>query len=94
MIIKIEKKYINANGNIITITSKDITHTYQFTVSTGKLYTINGLLIACSKTTKDLICEIDESILKEYENKIISKYEFLLRHYLKYGGNISCLKTH
>ena len=96
MKIQIGKKYIDAYGNIVKIVRESEDIDYDFVDDKCIYFTKDGYYYYSDKRKSkyDLICEIDESILKEYKNKIISKYEFILQHYMKYVGSLKCLPAH
>lgn len=89
MRIEIGKKYIDASGDIVKIVRESEDINYEFVDDKCVYFTKDGYYYS-SKTTSeyDLICEVDDSIM------LIYNYEFILAHYIKYGGNLDWIKTH
>lgn len=87
MLIEVGKKYINAVGKIIQITKKDtIDEDYPFLDDNGEWYMENGLYQYGTKCNFDLICLVDDSLLKQYEANEITKKEFIAKHIELYTG--------
>ena len=94
MKIKIGKKYINGCGDIIEIISTITEDNYKFLSQYGTGYTEEGFFNINNKSSsRNLICEINETLYSQYKQDLITKYNFFLKHYLLYGGNPEWIKN-
>ena len=94
MKIQIGKKYIDGYGDIIEIISTTTKDNYKFLSKYGISYTKEGFFDINNKSSRrNLICEINETLYVEYEQDLITKYNFFLKHYLLYGGNPEWIKN-
>lgn len=80
MKIELGKRYINASGELIIITSKQNDSTYSFIDKNGKTYTKEGLEFKYKNDKNDLICEIVQSIYALYKSGIIDLKELIKQH--------------
>lgn len=94
MKIEVGKKYIDASGDIINIVRESEDVNYDFVDDKCIYFTKDGYFYSHKTIDEyDLICEVDYFILHKYENKIIDKYEFLMKHYIIYGGNLDWINN-
>ena len=92
---KIGKKYIDASGDIVKIVRKSENIDYDFVDDKCVYFTKDGYFYFSKiKSEYDLICEVNDLILHRYENEFITKYQFLMEHYILYGGSLKCLTNH
>ena len=97
MKIQIDKKYIDGYGDIIEIISTTKKDNYKFLSQYGTSYTKEGFFYINNKSSEhidhNLICEINETLYVAYKQDLITDYNFLLKHYLLYGGNPEWIKN-
>lgn len=87
MLIEVGKKYINAEGDIIYIIGIDCNYSdYKFIDEDGCHYLETGRFDKHNEETFDLICLVDENLLKQYEASQIRKKEFISKHIELYTG--------
>lgn len=87
MRIEVGKKYIDAQSDIVTIVSKypfEGIETFEDS-ATGK-YTIEGYFKGDINHNFNLICEVNEDIYTTYKQDLITKKEFLNKHFELYSG--------
>jgi hypothetical protein len=88
MKIKVGKRYIDGRGNIFEIVQENPEwKKFPFRADNGNTYNENGHYSYSTPDPRDLICEVNEVLYYLYIYKRIDKYQFLLRHYLGYGGD-------
>lgn len=87
MMIEVGKKYINASGEVVTIIEED-KESIDYCICDINLdwYTDNGDYQIGEKNNKDLICEVNEDIYTAYKQDLITKEEFLNKHFELYAG--------
>lgn len=88
MKIELGKRYINANGELIIITSKQNDSTYPFIDEDEKTYTKEGLEFKYKNNQNDLICEVIPSIYNIYINEKINLKQFIELHIEYYEREI------
>lgn len=85
MLIEVGQKYINASGDIRKIEGTTKSNGYPFKDFFGNAYAKDGKY-APTPNDRDLICLVDENLLKQYEAKEITKKEFIAKHIELYTG--------
>ena len=87
MKIEVGKRYINANGQIIEIVKFNNNENliYSYGDTKEEFYTNNGMYSFINQTKKDLICEVNEDIYTAYKQDLITKKEFLNKHFELYS---------
>ena len=87
MLIELGQKYINASGEVVEIISETKGLIYPFLDNTlNETYTKNGLVRENDLNEEDLICLVDDNLLKQYEDKEITQKEFIQKHIELYTG--------
>lgn len=87
MIIKVDKKYIDASGDIVEIYRPFVMNfKLEYLGDNGSLYSKNGICKLPKVEYYDLICEVDECIYMQYTHFLITGKEFLNKHFELYGG--------
>lgn len=81
MRIEVGEKYINANGEVDCI----IAFNNFFEGRFGD-YNESGKIDTYEVLPEDLICEVNEDIYIAYKQDLITKKEFLNKHFELYGG--------
>lgn len=85
MKIEVGKKYTNAEGNIITIVKDDDSDLFPMISSNGSYYEKNGNFDV-DEHKQDVICEVNEDIYTAFKQDLITKKEFLNKHFELYSG--------
>lgn len=87
MLIEVGQKYINAVGNIVEIV-KEESEICTFFDENNERYTISGNfnLRTYINHPFDLICLVDDNLLKQYEANEITQKEFIAKHIELYTG--------
>ncbi|MDY0194271.1 MAG: hypothetical protein RBR93_12220 [Aliarcobacter butzleri] len=83
MLIEVGKKYIDAIGKVIKIVKYNGTN---FMSKSNVTYYMNGQFFRSDKSDLDLICLVDENLLKQYEANEITQKEFIAKHIELYTG--------
>ena len=78
MKIEINKKYISAIGEIVSIINK--VDDYYVSVKNDEYYENGNFLFDNVECEYDLICEVVDSILYEYNLGILTQKEFIEEH--------------
>ena len=88
MLIEVGQKYINAIGEIIPIFRKIEGLDFPFEDDIERAYKENGKFTTIPNHNHkwDLICLVDESLLKQYEANEITQKEFIAKHIELYTG--------
>lgn len=87
MLIEVGQKYINAVGEVVEIISETKGLKYPFLDNSfNETYQKNGLILEGYKKDRDLICLVDDNLLKQYEDKEITQKEFIAKHIELYTG--------
>lgn len=88
MLIEVGKKYINAVGEVVEIVKFDkLARYHPFFDTNDKTYTKHGEYDDDdTKHILDLICLVDENLLKQYEANAITQKEFIAKHIELYTG--------
>lgn len=86
MLIELGQKYINAVGEVVEIVSNIKGLTYPFKSSKGYTHSKNGRIFKDIVKKQDLICLVDDNLLKQYEANEITKKEFIAKHIELYTG--------
>ena len=77
--IKVGKKYINANGLVISILHKEESSTYPYECSTSS-YLASGRYDMVRPCGRDLICEVVPELYQALLNGSITQKEFIEKH--------------
>lgn len=81
MLIEVGQKYINASGDVICIVGIDCDKgDYKFLDEDECHYLENGRFFKHKEESFDLICLVDENLLKQYEANKITQKEFIAKH--------------
>lgn len=84
MRIEVGKKYINASGAVDCIIGMN--NFPKFYEGKIKDYNENGKIDTYEVLPEDLICEVNEDIYTAYKQDLITKKEFLNKHFEIYSG--------
>lgn len=87
MKIEVGKKYINANGEVVTIIEED-KESIDYCICDINLnwYANDGIYQIGEESKYDLICEVNKDIYTAFKQDLITKKEFLNKHFELYGG--------
>lgn len=97
MIIQVNKHYINAIGDVISIISiinKNEIFKIKGKVYNGKLsqsFTMEGRYFRYTTSDRDLICECVPDILAYYTANVITQKEFIQQHIEYWNKNESII---
>lgn len=86
MKIEVGKKYINASGKIVKIADEIKGINYPMRDSNINGYTKDGKYKIIDIHKCDLICEVNEDIYTAFKQDLITKEEFLNKHFELYSG--------
>lgn len=87
MLIEVGKKYINAIGEVVEIVEElEGNSRFFYADNNGEAYTKTGMYFVNRESERDLICLVDEDLLKQYEANEITQKEFIAKHIELYTG--------
>lgn len=86
MLIEVGKKYIDASGNIVELLEYTTKSDYPFEDTQDGQYDLKGKYYGYVNHRFNLICEVNEDIYTAYKQDLITKKEFLNKHFELYGG--------
>lgn len=87
MKIEVGKTYIDAQSDIVRIISKYLVEGIEiFEDNDTGTYTIEGYYKSDTNHNFNLICEVNEDIYTAYKQDLITKKEFLNKHFELYSG--------